>query len=78
MGFAYTVPLADTWIALTRHGAPELGGTLNGIGVLAGTGVLLVVAVTPTPTETYASDVHHTTTPSGPGSQVAVEPAVPV
>jgi hypothetical protein len=38
-------------MALTRHGAPDvLSGTINGIGVKAGIGVLDVVATAPTPT----------------------------
>ena len=74
----YTSPLSVTRIALTRHGAPVPGGTVKGIGVYAGIGVLDVVAVTPSPTKTYAGVVDHITTPCGPAPQVEVEPAVPV
>jgi hypothetical protein len=51
---------------------------LNGIGVLAGTGVADVVAVAPSPTTMYAGVVVHTTTPCGPAGQPVVLPAVPV
>jgi hypothetical protein len=54
------------------------GGTVNGIGVNAGIGVLEVVAVTPSPTKMYAGVVDQITTPCGPATQVEVEPAVPV
>ncbi|MEG7697719.1 hypothetical protein U2181_15245, partial [Listeria monocytogenes] len=52
IGLTYTLPAAEIWIALTRHGAPVPAGTLNGIGVYAGIGVSDVVAVTPSPTTT--------------------------
>lgn len=52
MGLAYTVPADPIWIALTRQSAPVPDGTMNGMGVLAGIGVELVVAVTPSPTVT--------------------------
>jgi hypothetical protein len=51
IGLQYTVPPVDTWIALTRQGAPDvLSGKANGIGVKAGIGVLAVVATASTPT----------------------------
>jgi hypothetical protein len=52
IGLAYTVPPADSWIALTRHTPEVVVGTLNGIGVYAGMGVLAVVAAAPSPTST--------------------------
>jgi hypothetical protein len=51
---------------------------MNGIGVLAGMGVELVVAVTPSPTVTYAAVVDQITTPCGPDGHAVVDPAVPV
>jgi hypothetical protein len=51
IGLQYKLPLALTWIALTRHGAPVPLGTKNGTGVFAGNGVEAVVAVTPSPTK---------------------------
>jgi len=53
IGLQYTVPPVDTWIALTRQGAPVvLVGNTKGIGVKGGIGVLAVVATAPTPTST--------------------------
>jgi hypothetical protein len=50
IGLQYTVPPEEIWMALTRHRPDTVGCTLNGIGVNAGIGVSLVVAVTPSPT----------------------------
>jgi hypothetical protein len=52
IGFAYIVPPALIWIALTRHTPPVPSGTVIGTGVYAGSGVAADVAVTPLPTKT--------------------------
>jgi hypothetical protein len=52
IGLQYTVPPDEIWMALTRHRPDVPVGILNGIGVKAGIGVSLVVAVTPSPTAT--------------------------
>jgi hypothetical protein len=52
IGFAYSVPPALIWIALTRHTPPEPAGTKIGTGTPAGSGVAAEVAVTPSPTRT--------------------------
>jgi hypothetical protein len=52
IGLQYTVPPEEIWMALTRHRPDVPVGILNGIGVKAGIGVSLVVAVTPSPTAT--------------------------
>jgi hypothetical protein len=51
IGFAYSVPPAVIWIALTRHTPPVPCGTVIGTGVLAGSGVAAVVAIAPSPTK---------------------------
>jgi hypothetical protein len=50
IGLQYTVPPEEIWMALTRHRPEVPVGTLNGIGVNAGIGVLAVVATAPSPT----------------------------
>jgi hypothetical protein len=50
IGLQYTVPPEEIWMALTRHRPEVPVGTLNGIGVNAGIGVLSVVATAPSPT----------------------------
>jgi len=52
IGLQYTVPPEEIWIALTRHRPDVPVGTLNGMGVNAGIGVLAVVATAPSPTST--------------------------
>jgi hypothetical protein len=52
IGLQYTVPPEEIWMALTRHRPDVPVGTLNGIGVNAGIGVLAVVATAPSPTST--------------------------
>jgi hypothetical protein len=50
IGLQYTVPPVEIWMALTRHKPDVPVGTLNGIGVNAGIGVLAFVATAPSPT----------------------------
>jgi hypothetical protein len=52
IGLQYTVPPEEIWMALTRHKPLVPVGTLNGMGVNAGIGVLAVVATAPSPTST--------------------------
>jgi hypothetical protein len=52
IGLQYTVPPEEIWMALTRHRPLVPVGTLNGMGVNAGIGVLAVVATAPSPTST--------------------------
>jgi hypothetical protein len=52
IGLQYTAPAVLIWMALTRHKPLVPVGTLNGIGVNAGIGVLAVVATAPSPTST--------------------------
>jgi hypothetical protein len=52
IGLQYTVPPEEIWMALTRHKPDVPVGTLNGMGVNAGIGVLAVVATAPSPTST--------------------------
>jgi hypothetical protein len=52
IGLQYTTPAVEIWMALTRHRPLVPVGTLNGIGVNAGIGVLALVATAPSPTST--------------------------
>jgi hypothetical protein len=52
IGLQYTVPPEEIWMALTLHRPLVPVGTLNGMGVNAGIGVLAVVATAPSPTST--------------------------